>query len=90
VAFIRQPGDAYTVEDTGIGIADEDTQIIFEPFQKAKNGSKFYEGMGLGLSIVRNFVTLFGGDIIVNSEPGKGTTFHFYVNKVLQDVKSKV
>jgi signal transduction histidine kinase/ligand-binding sensor domain-containing protein len=76
----------FTVEDTGIGIADEDMQMIFEPFQKAKNGRKFYKGMGLGLSIVRNYITLFGGDIIATSEPGKGSTFHFYVNKSLQEI----
>ncbi len=71
----------FVIEDTGIGIKKDDQKIIFEPFQKAQNKKKLYEGMGLGLSIVRNLVDLFGGDIVVNSEFKKGTTFCFYINK---------
>ncbi len=71
----------FIIEDTGIGIKEEDQKIIFEPFQKAQNKKKIYEGMGLGLSIVRNLVDLFGGDIIVKSEFKKGTTFCFYINR---------
>ncbi len=71
----------FVIEDSGIGIKEEDQKIIFEPFQKAQNKKKLYDGMGLGLSIVRNLVDLFGGDVIVKSEYKKGTTFCFYINK---------
>ncbi len=70
----------FTVEDTGIGIEAQNTTLIFEPFQKIANNSKFFKGMGLGLSIVKSLVDLFGGDIIVNSEMGKGTKFIFYID----------
>ena len=72
----------FVIEDTGIGIKKEDQKIIFEPFQKAQSKKKLYDGMGLGLSIVRNLVDLFGGDIIVNSEFKKGTTFCFLCKQI--------
>ncbi len=70
----------FIIEDTGIGIEKEDLKLIFEPFQKAQNYTKFYNGMGLGLSIVSNLLNLFGGDIKVESEIEKGTTFTFYID----------
>ncbi len=71
----------FVIEDTGIGIKEKDQKLIFEPFQKAQDKKKLYEGMGLGLSIVRNLVDLFGGDIIVKSAYNEGTVFSFYINK---------
>ncbi|MCW3805599.1 sensor histidine kinase [Plebeiibacterium marinum] len=73
----------FIVEDTGIGIEEKDLKIIFEPFQKAQNIDKLYDGMGLGLSIVRNLVDLFGGEVLVESESQKGTKFYFFINKTL-------
>ncbi len=71
----------FIIEDTGIGIKEEDHKLIFMPFQKAQDKKKLYDGMGLGLSIVRNLIDLFEGDIIVKSEYKKGTVFCFYINK---------
>ncbi|TLX75360.1 hypothetical protein E9993_10720 [Labilibacter sediminis] len=70
----------FEIEDTGIGIDENDIELIFEPFRKAKSGAVIYQGMGLGLSIVNNLLTLFGGDIMVKSELDKGTKFSFYIN----------
>ncbi|MHB8580257.1 MAG: response regulator [Ignavibacteriaceae bacterium] len=64
------------VMDTGIGIAKKDHEIIFEEFRQASEGFKRnFEGTGLGLSITKKLVEKFGGNIIVESELGKGSTF---------------
>lgn len=65
-----------TVVDTGIGIAKEDSQTIFDEFRQASEGySRNFEGSGLGLSITKKLVEKFGGTITVESEIGKGSTF---------------
>jgi GAF domain-containing protein/anti-sigma regulatory factor (Ser/Thr protein kinase) len=65
-----------SVHDTGIGIAAEDQQRIFEEFQQASHRSeKSREGTGLGLSLSKRMVELHGGTISVESAPGKGSTF---------------
>jgi len=64
------------VSDTGIGMKKEALENIFEEFQQAeKTTASKYGGTGLGLAIVKKFVNLMGGDIVVESEVGKGSTF---------------
>jgi len=67
-----------SVIDTGIGIAPQDHEAIFEEFrQVGTNYAQKREGTGLGLSLTRKFVELHGGKIWVESEVGKGSTFVF-------------
>ncbi|HEV2011310.1 MAG TPA: ATP-binding protein, partial [Candidatus Limnocylindria bacterium] len=73
----RENGEVrLAVHDTGIGIAPEDQQRIFEEFQQATHQTeKSREGTGLGLSLSKRMVELHGGTISVDSAPGKGSTF---------------
>ncbi len=65
-----------TVEDTGVGIAPEKWERIFEPFTLAENFlTKKYGGAGLGLAISREIARMMGGDIAVRSQEGAGSTF---------------
>lgn len=69
-----------SVEDTGIGITEEDMGRLFHPFQQlAATLTKRYEGVGLGLSICKKYVELHGGRIWAESEAGKGSRFIFVV-----------
>ena len=67
----------FEVEDTGIGIAPEDTQRIFEPFVQVNPGQTSMEGTGLGLTLSRMFVELLGGGITIRSQVGRGSIFVF-------------
>ncbi len=67
-----------SISDTGIGIAREDQDLVFEEFhQVTGNSDQKREGTGLGLSLAKRFVELHGGKIGLTSEVGKGTTFTF-------------
>ena len=67
-----------SVSDTGVGIATEDQEAIFEEFRQVGGDSAGKrEGTGLGLTLAKKFVELHGGRIWVKSEVGKGSTFTF-------------
>jgi len=67
----------FEVSDTGIGIAPENQEKIFEKFIQIERKSEDYQGTGLGLSIVKKLLTLFNSHIQVKSEEGKGSRFSF-------------
>ena len=79
-----EEGDKIRVDvaDTGEGIAAEYLPVVFDKFRRAssKEGVK---GSGLGLAIARNLLSAMGGEIWVESEPGKGTCFSFRLPKVI-------
>jgi signal transduction histidine kinase len=66
-----------SVSDTGVGIAPEDQEAVFEEFRQVGTADKKVEGTGLGLTLCRKFVELHGGRIWVKSEIGVGSTFTF-------------
>jgi len=80
--FLAGPGKqgrvqlGFAVRDTGIGIAEEDRELVFQPFtQKDGASSRRHGGTGLGLSLVSGIVAQLGGSIALDSVPGYGSTF---------------
>lgn len=69
----------FEVEDSGIGIASEEMDLLFEPFMQTSSGRLSQEGTGLGLPISHQFVQLMGGDLVVSSQPQIGSTFAFEI-----------
>jgi signal transduction histidine kinase len=68
-----------SVSDTGVGIAPEDQEAVFEEFRQVGTAAKKVEGTGLGLALSRKFIELHGGRIWVQSQVGIGSTFTFSI-----------
>jgi signal transduction histidine kinase len=69
----------FQIEDTGPGISPHELEELFQPFTQTNTGKSTQEGTGLGLFISQKFVQLLGGNIQVNSQLGKGSTFEFTI-----------
>ena len=79
----------FEISDTGVGIAKQDLERVFEPFQRIENAGAPYEGgVGLGLTITRLLTQIMGGDIVVDSELGRGTRFQ--VRLMLSEAHSDI
>jgi GAF domain-containing protein len=76
-ATAHDDGTEIAVTDTGVGIAPEDQEAVFEEFRQVGSTAKKIEGTGLGLAISRKFIELHGGKIWVTSQVGAGSTFTF-------------
>lgn len=69
-----------SVADNGPGIAEDEKKQVFTPFYRGKAAGRFSEGMGLGLSIAQDIIHAHGGEIQVESQPGRGSTFSIVLN----------
>jgi signal transduction histidine kinase len=67
------------VQDDGIGIAKEQQTRLFKPYSRLSADRQRHPGLGLGLALSKQVVELHGGRIWVDSEPGKGSTFAFFL-----------
>jgi two-component system, NtrC family, sensor kinase len=80
VAAVPKDGSVeVSVSDTGVGIAPEDQEAVFEEFRQVGTAEKKAEGTGLGLTLCRKFIELHGGRIWVQSQVGMGSTFTFTI-----------
>lgn len=91
LTIIEQPYDekasvlCFRVLDTGIGIQQEDMDLIFRAFEQARDSSRHAPGTGLGLAISSSLVELMGGELKVKSRPSIGSEFYFTVSLLLCD-----
>ena len=81
----------FTVSDTGVGIPLEKRAAIFDPFSQADTSTtRKYGGTGLGLTISARLIAMMGGNIWLESEPGRGSRFHFTVNVLSSELPRQV
>jgi signal transduction histidine kinase len=79
------------VADTGIGMTPEQIGKLFQEFSQASSATaRKYGGTGLGLAISKRFCQMMGGDITVESEPGRGSTFTIRLPKIVEAPKEVV
>jgi signal transduction histidine kinase/ligand-binding sensor domain-containing protein/ActR/RegA family two-component response regulator len=71
---------SFEIEDTGPGIDAAEIESLFQPFVQTESGRKSKEGTGLGLAVSQKIVRLMGGEITVNSAPGRGSIFRLQVS----------
>ena len=73
----RRMSLVFEVKDTGVGIAPDELDAVFDTFVQTTSGRESRQGTGLGLPISRRYVQTMGGELNVTSEPGRGTSFQF-------------
>ncbi len=80
----------FEVQDTGVGIAADEVDNVFDVFYQSESGRKSHKGTGLGLAISQQFIQLMDGHLTVNSDAGKGSVFRFDISvEVVADVDMK-
>ena len=91
VLYRQEEHLCFEVSDTGLGIAKDKLDLIFEAFKQVDGSiSRNYGGTGLGLSISKSFVDLMGGEISVDSTEGRGSTFRVMIPLTLSYEKPKI
>ncbi len=79
---------SFVIKDNGIGMSKEFVEHIFEPFERESTATRSgIQGAGLGMAITKNIIDMMGGEITVESEVGKGSTFTVRLSLQLQDVE---
>lgn len=90
IAKLEENELSIAVRDTGIGIAEDQQELVFSPFRQADGSfTRDFEGTGLGLSISKYFCALMGGELTLQSYPGKGSTFTMRIPLPVKQAKQE-